>query len=102
MIWTIVAILAVMATRAVTAFRLKDLKATLEGIAPKIMDLRREVKEAEEELNEFKARETTSKTKVANLRAAVQYLENTVKGPPGDVGMVDEREMVLAAAEDTD
>jgi len=101
MIWTIVAILAVMGTRAVTAFRLKDLKATLEGIQPKITDLRREVKEAEDELNELKAREATSKTKVGNLRGVVQYLENTVKGPPSDA-VADEREQVLQAAEDTD
>jgi len=102
MIWTILAILAVMGTKAVTAFRLKDLRSTLEGIQPRITELRREVKEAEDELNDLKSREATSRTKVGNLKGVVQYLENTVKGPPSDAG-VDEREMVLqAAAEDTD
>ena len=38
MIWTIVAVAAVVATKLVTALRLKDLKAKLESIQPDIDD----------------------------------------------------------------
>lgn len=102
MIWTILVILAVMATKAVTALRLKDLRSTLEGIQPKLAELRRQVREAEDEVNDLKAREAATKAKVGYLRGVVQYLENTVKGPAIDGAAADERELVLQAADDTD
>ena len=45
MIWTILAVAAVVATKLVTALRLKDLKAKLESIQPDIDELRYKVVE---------------------------------------------------------
>ncbi len=87
-----------MATKFVTAFRLKDLKAKLEAIQPDIDELRTKVAEAEDEYEGLKMKEEATTTRLAHVRGVVNYLENQVKGPSND-GMPDERQQVLQSAE---
>lgn len=96
MLWTILAALAVLATKFVTALRLKDLKAKLEGIQPDIEELRTKVAEAEDELGDLRIREEATETKLTHLKGVVQYLETSAKAPKSQPYM-DEREQILQA-----
>jgi len=96
MIWTILAALAVLATKFVTALRLKDLKAKLEAVQPDIEELRQKVAEAEDEVADLRMREEATETKLTHLKGVVQYLETSAKAP-AEQPYVDEREQVLQA-----
>ena len=104
MVWTILAVLAVLSTKFVTSLRLKDLKAKFEEIQPKIDELRMQLMEAEDEHENLRIKEEASQSRLTHLKGVVQYLENTVKSPsdgmPGGVSL-DERQQVLQAAEET-
>lgn len=99
MIWTIVAVMAVLATKFVTALRLKDLKAKLEAIRPDIDDLRTKVAEIEDEYESLRMKEEATQTRVTHLKGVVQYLENQVRSAPTDSTAPDERGQVLQSAE---
>ena len=100
MIWTIFAVLAVLGTKFITALRLKDLKAKVEVIQPKIQELRTKLTEAEDDLANLKLKEEATQTRLTHLKGVVQYLENTVKAPAEGTGpALDERQQVLEAAE---
>lgn len=99
MIWTIVAVMAVLATKFVTALRLKDLRAKLEGIQPHIDDLRVKLSTATDEHESLKLKEEGTTTRLTHLRGVVGYLENQVKSAPADSSLPDERAQVLKAAE---
>ena len=99
MIWTIVAVMAVLATKFVTALRLKDLKAKLEGIQPYIDELRSKVATADDEYESLKLKEEATTTRLTHLRGVVLYLENQVKSAPADFSVPDERGQILQAAE---
>jgi len=96
MIWTIFAALAVLATKFVTALRLKDLKAKFEAIQPHIDELRQKVAEAEDELANLRMREEATQTKLTHMKGVVQYLESSAKAPVNQP-YVDERQQVLEA-----
>ena len=104
MIWTILAVLAVLSTKFVTSLRLKDLKRKFEEIQPKIDELRVELAAADDEHENLKIRETANQSRLTHLKGVVQYLENTVKTPidgaPGGGVLMDERQQVLQAAEE--
>ena len=102
MIWTILAVLAVLATKFVTALRLKDLKAKLEAIQPHIDELRGEVHSAEDEFESIRLKEEATTTRLTHLKGVVQYLENQVKAPQAGGEVPDERSQVLQAAEALD
>ena len=103
MLWTILAVVAVMSTKFVTALRLKDLKAKFEEIQPKIDELRLQLMEAEDEHENLRIKEEASQSRLTHLKGVVQYLENTVKSPtdqaPAGGAIPDERQQVLQAAE---
>ncbi len=101
MIWTILAVLAVLATKFVTALRLKDLKAKLEAIQPHIDELRGQLHSAEDEFESFRLKEEATTTRLTHLKGVVQYLENQVKAPQAGEGP-DERSQVPQAAETLD
>lgn len=96
MIWTIFAALAVLATKFITAMRLKDLKAKFEAIQPHIEELRQKVAEAEDELAGLRMREEATQTKLTHMKGVVQYLETSAKAPANQPYM-DEREQILQA-----
>ena len=101
MIWTILSVLAVLGTKFITSLRLKDLKAKMEEIQPKIDELRGQLVEAEDELENLKIKEEATQTRLTHLKGVVQYLENTVKTPAEGVApALDERQQVLESAED--
>jgi len=95
MIWTIVAVMAVLATKFITALRLKDLKAKLESIQPDIQELRVKVAESED----LRLKESAAQSRVTRLKGVVQYLENQVKSAPAAANAPDERGAILQAAE---
>ncbi|MFH1566643.1 MAG: hypothetical protein ABIL09_01490, partial [Gemmatimonadota bacterium] len=97
MIWTMLAALAVLATKFVTALRLKDMKAKLEGIQPYIEEIKAKVAQAEDEFADLKMREESTRNKMTHLRSVVQFLETTAKSPSPQT-YTDEREQVLQAA----
>jgi chromosome segregation ATPase len=99
MIWTIIAVLAVLATKFVTALRLKDLKAKLESIQPDIEELRSNVAGAEDEFEGLRMRQEATGTRVTHLKGVVQHLENQVKSTPTAANAPDERGAILQAAE---
>lgn len=99
MIWTIVAVMAVLATKFITALRLKDLRAKLENIQPYIDDLRVKVAGAEDEFQSLKLKEEATTTRLTHLRGVVNYLENQVRSAPTDSALPDERGKILQAAE---
>ena len=99
MIWTIVAVMAVLATKFVTALRLKDMKAKLESIQPDIEELRNKVAAAEDEFEGLRMKEEGTQTRVTHLKGVVQHLENQVKAAPQAANAPDERGAILQAAE---
>ena len=79
MIWTILAALAVVATKFVTSMRLKDLKARLKAIEPQINELREKRLGSAEEFEGLKLNEEATTTRLDALKGVVEYLENQVK-----------------------
>ena len=79
MIWTILAALAVVATKYVTSMRLKDLKVKLIAIEPQINELRGKRLGSEDEFEGLKLNEEVMTTRLDALKGVVQYLENQVK-----------------------
>ena len=100
MIWCIIAVLAVLAVKFATSLRLKDMRAKLEGIKPHIDELRVKVAEAEDEYASLELKEQATQARLTHLKGMVSYLEGTVKTPANTMVM-DERQQVLEAAEDT-
>lgn len=82
MIWTILAALAVVATKFVTSMRLKDLKAKLIAIEPQINELRGKLLGSADEFEGLKLNEEATTTRLDALKGVVQYLENQVKAAP--------------------
>jgi chromosome segregation ATPase len=99
MIWTILSIAAVMATKFVTSLRLKDMKAKLESIQPDIDELRTKVAESEDEFESLRMKEDATQTRVTHLKGVVQHLETQVKSAPNAASAPDERGAILEAAE---
>jgi len=79
MIWTILAALAVVATKFITSMRLKDLKARLVAFEPEINELRGKLLGSEDEFEGLKLNEEATTTRLDALKGVVQYLENQVK-----------------------
>lgn len=100
MIWTIVAFLAVLATKFLTALRLKDMKAKLDGIKPYIDELRLKIHEAEEEHANLQLKQEATQTRLTHLKGVVEYMEATVRSPANTIAVPDERQQVLEASEE--
>ena len=100
MIWTIAAVIAVLATKFVTALRLKDLKAKLEAMQPRILELREQLHGVEDEHENLKLKEDATSTRLTHLKGVVSHLESIVKAPANASAMSDERQQVLEAAEE--
>ena len=79
MIWTILAALAVVATKYGTSMRLKDLKAKLIAIEPQINEIRGKLLGSEDEFEGLKLNEEATTTRLDALKGVVEYLENQVK-----------------------
>jgi len=99
MIWTIAAVVAVLATKFVTAYRIKDLKAKFESIQPDIDELRYKVAEAEDEFESLRLKEDGSQSRITHMKGVVQHLETQVKSAPASANAQDERGAILQEAE---
>lgn len=85
MIWTLLALLCVLATKFLTAVRLRGLKAKLDAEQPRIDELRHEVGKAEGEVEELRM-QVTEKTDLLNaLQDVVRLLEESLKQPSRDL-----------------
>ena len=82
MIWTILAALAVVATKFITSMRLKDLKVKLVAIEPQIIELREKLLGSEDEFEGLELNEEATTIRLDALKGVVQYLENQVKAAP--------------------
>ena len=100
MIWTLLAVVAVLATKFLTALRLRDLKAKLEEIQPQIDELRYKLMEAEDEFASLRIKQEAVEIRMTHLKGVVNYLETAIKSPGSTVMVPDEREQVLLAAEE--
>ena len=84
MVWTILGLLCVMATKFLTAVRLRGLKAKLEAIQPEIDELRYKVAEAEDSFDTLKLKVEEQEKLLNNLKDVVRNLEESLKQPAED------------------
>ena len=101
MYYTVLAFVAVLATRFLTALRLKDMKGKLDGIKPHIDELRAKIHVLEEERANLQLKQEATQTRLTHLKGVVEYMEATVKSPANLTAAIpDERQQVLEAAEE--
>ena len=100
MYYTVLAFVAVLATRFLTALRLKDMKGKLDGIKPHIDELRAKIHVLEEEHANLQLKQEATQTRLTHLKGVVEYMEATVKSPANSSAIPDERQQVLEAAEE--
>jgi len=84
MIWTFILLLCVVATKFVTAVRLRGLKARLESVRPEIEDLRAQVAQAEDQTQELSLQVTKRTELLTALQDAVRSLEDSIKQGPSE------------------
>ena len=84
MVWTILGLLCVMATKFLTAVRLRGLKAKLEAIQPEIDEVRYKVAEAEDSYDTLKLKVEEKDKLLTNLKDVVRNLEDSLKQPAED------------------
>ncbi len=84
MVWTILGLLCVMATKFLTAVRLRGLKAKLEAIQPEIDEVRYKVAEAEDSYDTLKLKVEEKEKLLNNLKDVVRNLEDSLKQPAED------------------
>jgi hypothetical protein len=85
MVWTILAFLCVLATKFLTAVRLRGLKAKMEAVQPHIDDLRLKLAEAEEEVGALKLRLGERSELHSAIKDVVNQLELSLKQPAADI-----------------
>ena len=81
MVWTILGLLCVMATKFLTAVRLRALKAKLDAIQPEIDEVRYKVAEAEDSFDTLKMKIAEKEKLLNNLKDVVRNLEESLKQP---------------------
>lgn len=100
MIWTILSLVCVVATKLVTSLRIKDLKERLANMKPHIVELRGKLEEAEGEYETIKTKEEALEARLTHLRDAVRILEDSLKKPDANAdSSTSERVQVLQTVE---
>lgn len=97
--WTLLAFLAVLATKFITSVRLKGLKAKLQSIQPHIDEVRVKLAEAEDEFEALKLRVQDKESHLSHLGDAVRNLELGLKQPVDADDVAHERVQLSAAVE---
>ena len=100
MVWTILALLCVLATKLLTSVRLRGLKAKLEAIQPEIDGLRLRVSQSEEEMEALKLKVEEREKLLSNLADVVRILEDSLKQPVTDVDAAERVKLMQAAVEE--
>ena len=95
--WTLLAFMAVLATKFVTSVRLKGLKARLQAIQPNIDEVRVKLAEAEDECETIKMKVQDKESHLTHLGDAVRNLEESLKQPVDADDVVQERVQLSAA-----
>ena len=80
--WTLVALLCVLATKLLTAVRLRGLKDRLKTLRPQNSELQSHLRAAEEELAEIKEQVKVNSELVSVLRNVVRGMEERLRHPP--------------------
>ncbi len=94
MIWTMLAMLCVVATKFLTSVRLRGLRAKFESIQPEIDDLRLKVSQTEEEMEALRLKVEEREQLLTNLGDVVRVLEDSLKRPITDVDTQDRVQLV--------
>ena len=101
MVWTLLALLCVLATKFLTSVRLRGLKARLEAAQPRIDELRHEVVAAEEQVEDLRL-QVSKKSELLNaIQDAVRSLEESLKQPSQDLEAI-ERVQLMQTVESQD
>jgi hypothetical protein len=86
MLWTILAALGVIAVRALTVYRLREMKAGYEAKKPELEALQRKVLKAEK-ANKTHVQEVESQNeRLGHLKDVIRNLEITIRRPAVDKG----------------
>jgi peptidoglycan hydrolase CwlO-like protein len=101
MVWTILAFLCVLATKFLTAVRLRGLKARLEAIQPEIDELRLKVAESEEEMEALKLKVEEREKLLTNLQDVVRIYEDALKQPVTDIATQERVQLLQTVGEET-
>ncbi len=84
MVWTILGLVCVMATKFLTAVRLRGLRTKLEAIQPDIDEARYKVAEAEDSFDTLKLKVENKEKFFNNLKDVVRNLEDSLNQPSED------------------
>lgn len=98
MIWTMLALLCVVATKFLTSVRLRGLRAKFDSIQPEIDDLRLKVAQCEEEVEALRLKVEDREQLLTNLGDVVRVLEDSLKRPVADVDTLDRVQLVESTA----
>ena len=101
MVWTILSLLCVLATKFLTSVRLRGLKAKLEAIQPEIDDLRLTVAESEEQMEMLKLKVEERESLLTNLRDVISMYEEALRQPSADHLAQEQVQLMQAEAEES-
>ncbi len=98
MIWTMLALLCVVATKFLTSVRLRGLRAKFDSIQPEIDDLRLKVAQTEEEVEALRLKVEDKEQLRTNLGDVVRVLEDSLKRPVTDIDTQDRVQLMESTA----
>ena len=101
MVWTILSLLCVLATKFLTSVRLRGLKTKLEAIQPEIDDMRLKVVESEEQMEALKLEVEERESLLTNLRDVISMYEEALRQPSADHLAQEQVQLMQAEAEES-
>lgn len=97
---TILSLLCVVATKFLTAVRLRGLRAKFDSIQPEIDALHHKVTESEEEVEVLRLRIEEKEALLSNLADAVRILDDSLKRPVEDIEAQDRVQLAEKSAQE--
>ena len=101
MVWTILTLLCVLATKFLTSVRLRGLKTKLEAMQPEIDDLRLKVADSEEQMEELKLKVEERESLLTNLHDVISMYEEALRQPSTDHSAQERVQLMQAEAEES-
>jgi chromosome segregation ATPase len=98
MVWTLLALLCVLATKFLTAVRLRGLKGKLGAAQPHLDELRHEVVTVEEEVEELRLTVSKQAELLNAIQDAVLGLEDSLKQPSQDLAALERVQLMQTVA----
>ena len=100
LIFTILALLCVVATKFITSVRLRGLRTKFDSIQPEIDALQAQVTESEEKSEELSLEVEEKEALLSNLADAVRILDESLKRPAGNLNAQDRVQLVEGGAQE--